>query len=573
MDSGNDRSDEVDIFDLTETPRGAATPDGHIETETNMFSVDMLKRAAAPQGGGSSDLAAPRHHDTGTFVVDSAATDGGDADVFDLPAPKQPAADAVGSLDDGLDDLDDLDDDVPAPKDGFFAKLIRAFKRKDAGIDDSIDDDLDDIISEPTPEPAHASGATDSGVFELGAAGGTPAAKQEPVAEQKPVVEHPPVNNATDSGIFEFAPVDSHVPQEPIPEQEPVAEQEPAVEHPPVNNAADSGIFEFTPVDAPAPQEPIPEQESVAEPEPVIEQTPVNNVVDSGIFEFAPVDSQPPEETVPEPAPAANVTDSGVFELGSGESQSKPEPIAQQESSVEPAPITDVTDSGVFELGSAEPPVAAAQEPVTDVTDSGVFELGPAGSSVAAEQESSRAPAAKSDEWEIGWEPVEEKAAEVEAAVVEAAVIIVEEVPLPPPPVFTKIAHVCLYVSNLAKSVEFYTNLGFNKRFVFNRKECLFGAYLEFGDGNFVELFEDAARAASATPGRFAHFCLETPDIDATTASLTARGIEFTPKRLGADSTYQVWLKDPDGNAFEIHQYTPNSSQLVGGEVQADWVE
>ncbi|MCL2218755.1 MAG: VOC family protein [Chitinispirillia bacterium] len=137
------------------------------------------------------------------------------------------------------------------------------------------------------------------------------------------------------------------------------------------------------------------------------------------------------------------------------------------------------------------------------------------------------------------------------------------------PPVFTKIAHVCLYVSNLERSINFYTKLGFKKRFVFTRKEKLFGAYLEFGEGNFIELFEDPQGEYGR--GRLAHFCLEALDIDAAIQFLTNAGVEFTPKKKGCDETWQIWLKDPDGNDFEVHQYTPGSSQLTGGDVEADW--
>ncbi|MCL2182323.1 MAG: VOC family protein [Chitinispirillia bacterium] len=141
-------------------------------------------------------------------------------------------------------------------------------------------------------------------------------------------------------------------------------------------------------------------------------------------------------------------------------------------------------------------------------------------------------------------------------------------------PSFTKIAHVCLYVSNLERSLAFYSKLGFEKRFVFNRGGKLFGAYLKFGEGdNFIELFEDPSptRTAGNGAGRLAHFCLETGDIDAAARSLSNAGVDFTPKKLGCDQTYQIWLKDPDGNEFEVHQYTPKSSQLAGGDVEADW--
>ena len=67
------------------------------------------------------------------------------------------------------------------------------------------------------------------------------------------------------------------------------------------------------------------------------------------------------------------------------------------------------------------------------------------------------------------------------------------------------------------------------------------------------------------------HFCLEADDIDLVMQQLTAQGVDFTPKKLGCDNTWQIWLKDPDGNAFEVHQYTATSAQSMGQVVEADW--
>ena len=54
-----------------------------------------------------------------------------------------------------------------------------------------------------------------------------------------------------------------------------------------------------------------------------------------------------------------------------------------------------------------------------------------------------------------------------------------------------------------------------------------------------------------------------------------ARGSQQTlnrlAKKLGCDQTWQIWLEDPDGNSFEVHQYTPESAQFMGGSVEADW--
>ena len=135
---------------------------------------------------------------------------------------------------------------------------------------------------------------------------------------------------------------------------------------------------------------------------------------------------------------------------------------------------------------------------------------------------------------------------------------------------FARLAHVCLNVKNLDRSVAYYKKLGFKPRFEFTRKGGRFGAYLEIAKDNYIEMFEDPNMDAPVNTG-IAHFCLESIDLDKTIAELRANGVEFTEKKLGCDDTYQIWLRDPDGNAFEVHQYTATSRQITGGDVEADW--
>lgn len=135
---------------------------------------------------------------------------------------------------------------------------------------------------------------------------------------------------------------------------------------------------------------------------------------------------------------------------------------------------------------------------------------------------------------------------------------------------FTRLAHVCLHVADLHASCAFYERLGFSPRFRFTRQGRLFGAYLEIAPGNFLELFEDPARVPTGQ-GSLRHFCLETDDMARVMARLDEVGIPYTPNRKGCDDTWQIWLADPDGNAFEVHQYTDSSRQRTGGDVEADW--
>ncbi|MBN1128305.1 MAG: VOC family protein [Chitinispirillaceae bacterium] len=134
----------------------------------------------------------------------------------------------------------------------------------------------------------------------------------------------------------------------------------------------------------------------------------------------------------------------------------------------------------------------------------------------------------------------------------------------------TRIAHVCLNVRSLPKSLDYYTALGLTVKFRFTRNAAVFGAYLEIAPGSYLELFETAG-APDAHAGNIAHFCLETDDIDGFISRCRSAPITVTPKKLGCDRTWQVWLKDPDGNAFEVHQYTEKSSQRTGENVEADW--
>lgn len=134
----------------------------------------------------------------------------------------------------------------------------------------------------------------------------------------------------------------------------------------------------------------------------------------------------------------------------------------------------------------------------------------------------------------------------------------------------TGLAHVCLNVKDLNRSIPFYIKLGFKPKFQFTRNGSLYGIYLQIGDNSFIEIFENKQLETPVNTG-LVHFCLETKNIDALIEMLKKEKIEFTPKKKGCDNTWQIWLKDPDGNSFEVHQYTVESLQFKGGIVEADW--
>jgi catechol 2,3-dioxygenase-like lactoylglutathione lyase family enzyme len=135
---------------------------------------------------------------------------------------------------------------------------------------------------------------------------------------------------------------------------------------------------------------------------------------------------------------------------------------------------------------------------------------------------------------------------------------------------FKRIAHVCLHVKDLERSLDFYQRLGLEPVFRFTRKGQPFGVYLKLAEASFIEIFEDPELESPKNTG-LVHFCLETADLAALLARLRERGIPFSEQKLGCDDTWQIWLQDPDGNAFEVHHYTPTSRQFAGGTVEADW--
>lgn len=131
----------------------------------------------------------------------------------------------------------------------------------------------------------------------------------------------------------------------------------------------------------------------------------------------------------------------------------------------------------------------------------------------------------------------------------------------------TKFAHVCINTIDLNKSINFYENiLGFTKKFFFKKKDKYIGVYLEICSGNYIEIFLKEDNKVINTG--ITHFCIEVNNIDELIEKLKQNKINFSDKTLGADQSYQIWLTDPDGNKIEIHQYTQNSSQLTGKDVE-----
>ena len=133
----------------------------------------------------------------------------------------------------------------------------------------------------------------------------------------------------------------------------------------------------------------------------------------------------------------------------------------------------------------------------------------------------------------------------------------------------TNLAHVCIETSDLDKTEAFYRILGLERRFDFrNLQNELVAFYLAFGNKTYVEVIKTSN---PKPPGLIKHFAIEVDDIDAARDELLSNGVDVSEKELGIDHTWMITCTDPNGVFIELHQYTADSLQLVGGECQVDY--
>ena len=131
------------------------------------------------------------------------------------------------------------------------------------------------------------------------------------------------------------------------------------------------------------------------------------------------------------------------------------------------------------------------------------------------------------------------------------------------------LAHTCFVVADLARTEKFYCEvLGLRLAFEFtDAVGKRTGIYIACGDRSFLEFFRFRGDPQPNNPdGSFRHICLEVDDLDAMIARLTERHVDVTGHQLGGDGSWQAWIRDPDGNRIELHQYTPQSKQTIALE-------
>lgn len=152
---------------------------------------------------------------------------------------------------------------------------------------------------------------------------------------------------------------------------------------------------------------------------------------------------------------------------------------------------------------------------------------------------------------------------------------------------YTSIMHIAFYTRQFDAMLDFYCHkLGgkiksitrynvyldrddrpFQQKIAQEDPQRIFNAYIELAPLQFIELFPAFAQQKEHPAFNehigYSHFALTVQDIYQTQAELIAAGvIPDTPITKGPSETYQMWLHDPDGNKFEIMQFTNRSIQL-----------
>ena len=118
--------------------------------------------------------------------------------------------------------------------------------------------------------------------------------------------------------------------------------------------------------------------------------------------------------------------------------------------------------------------------------------------------------------------------------------------------------HVGLRVEDLNRSLEFYSNLGYEV--VGTVPETDFGSLtmLKLPGDEFValELVYDRGRGG-VEPGGLSHFVLQVEDVHATVAHLGARGVQAEEPGSpdGSADFWTAWVTDPDGYRIELVQW------------------
>ncbi len=137
-------------------------------------------------------------------------------------------------------------------------------------------------------------------------------------------------------------------------------------------------------------------------------------------------------------------------------------------------------------------------------------------------------------------------------------VVIAASLLAQPRPKILGVAHMAVYVKDLAKTRQFYEEfLGFGEPFTLPDKAGgVRIAFIKINDRQYLEIFTEPDRGE----GQLSHISFYTDDADRMRDYLAAKGVAV-PAKVGKGMTgnKNFNIKDPDGHIVEIVEYQPDS--------------
>ncbi len=127
----------------------------------------------------------------------------------------------------------------------------------------------------------------------------------------------------------------------------------------------------------------------------------------------------------------------------------------------------------------------------------------------------------------------------------------------------TDLGHTAFAVQDVDAALAFYDILGIREAFRLEHEDgSLMLIYLHVAGDRFIEIFPGGPGHDPARQGSFMHLCLLTDDIRSVVETLRGSGVAIDREVTeGLDTNLQAWIRDPDGNAIELMQLSPDAPQ------------
>ena len=128
------------------------------------------------------------------------------------------------------------------------------------------------------------------------------------------------------------------------------------------------------------------------------------------------------------------------------------------------------------------------------------------------------------------------------------------------------LSHIAIRTSNILNSVRFYTEvLGLREAFrMYGEDGALSTVYIYIAPSQYLELFPNGTQRGETERDAIGmcHICLETEDVETAYETVKSKGGPLDSDiRWGKSRCRMFWTHDPDGNALEIMELTPESLQ------------